>query len=172
MLACAQTNSKSIDQLAERLGVAFGDPCRTTRMEWAKAGEMAQGEKSGRVLVASADLDPDHPLFGRTVAFTGPLVSMERSEAMQRVADVGGRPADSVTKKTDFLVVGGRYFDVFSHKTTKLQKATEMIAKGSHGYHWRGRLPQDASRVNRRDEPSRCNKPSKSFSPITVTPNC
>ena len=41
------------------------------------------------------------------------------------------QPADSVTKKTDFLVVGGRYFDVFSHHTTKLQKATEMIAKGS-----------------------------------------
>lgn len=50
---------------------------------------------------------------------------------MQHVADVGGQPADSVTRKTDFLVVGGRYFDVFSHKTTKLEKATEMVAKGS-----------------------------------------
>jgi DNA polymerase-3 subunit epsilon len=49
---------------------------------------------------------------------------------MQHVADVGGQPADSVTKKTDFLVVGGRYFDVFSQKTTKLQRATEVISKG------------------------------------------
>ena len=50
---------------------------------------------------------------------------------MQYVADVGGQPADSVTKKTDFFVVGGHYFDVFSRKTGKLKRATELVAKGS-----------------------------------------
>ncbi len=131
--ACLQTNSKSLDQLAERLGIVFGDPCDEhcwdgtgrKRVRWHRE------RKADEFVCDSNDLDPAHPFFGRIVAFTGPLVSMQRSEAMQQVADVGGRPADSVTKKTDFLVVGGRYFDVFSHKTTKLQKATEIISRGS-----------------------------------------
>lgn len=131
--ACAQTKTRSIDELAERLGITFGEPCHQhyydgmgqVRARWHKE------RKATEFLPSSGDFDPTHPLFGRVVAFTGPLVSMERSEAMQHVADVGGLPADSVTKKTEFLVVGGRYFDIFSHKTGKLRKATEMIAKGS-----------------------------------------
>ena len=118
--ACKQTESRSIDQLAERLGITFG-----RRVAWHKKRKATEFSPS------TGDLDPTHPLFGRVVAFTGPLTSMERSEAMQHVTDVGGQPAASVTKKTDFLVVGGRYFDVFSHKTKKLEKATQMIAKGS-----------------------------------------
>jgi DNA polymerase III subunit epsilon len=130
--ACVQTKSRSIDELAERLGITFGDPCNqyfgngiaSSRTKWRKE------RKATEFLPSTRDFDPNHPFWGRIVAFTGPLVSMARSEAMQCVADAGGQPADSVTKKTDFLVVGGRYFDVFSHKTTKLEKATEMIAKG------------------------------------------
>lgn len=63
--------------------------------------------------------------------FTGPLVSMDRNEAMQRLADVAGTPGNSVTKKTHYLVVGGCYFDVFSHKTAKVQRALSLIAEGS-----------------------------------------
>jgi DNA polymerase-3 subunit epsilon len=117
--ACKQTNSTSIEQLAERLRITFGRGA-----VWHKARKATEFSPS------TGDLDPTHPLFGRVVAFTGPLTSMERSDAMQYVADVGGQPAHSVTKKTDVLVVGGRYFDVYSHKTTKLQKAAEMVAKG------------------------------------------
>jgi DNA polymerase-3 subunit epsilon len=131
--ACAATQSKSIDELASCLGIALGDT--RNRCHCAETGRVRgnwhKERKAAEFLPQSLDFDPAHPLFCRTVAFTGPLVSMARSEAMQCVADVGGQPADSVTKKTDFLVVGGRYFDVFSHNTTKMQKATEMIAKGS-----------------------------------------
>jgi DNA polymerase III subunit epsilon len=131
--ACARTGCKSIDELADCLGIAFGDSrhkCRSDRNGQTR-GHWHHERKATEFVPQSVDFDPAHPLFGRFVAFTGPLVSMPRSEAMQCVADVGGQPADSVTKKTDFLVVGGRYFDVFSHKTTKLKKATEMIANGS-----------------------------------------
>lgn len=128
--ACVETQSKSIVELTERLGINFGNPDNTNgtnriRVRWHNE------RKATDFLPSSVDLDPTHPFFGRIIAFTGPLVSMKRSEAMQYVADVGGQPADSVTKKTDFLVVGGCYFDIFSHKTGKLQKATEMVAKES-----------------------------------------
>jgi DNA polymerase-3 subunit epsilon len=117
--ACEQTKSTSVEQLAERLRISFGRGAA-----WHKARKATEFSPS------TGDLDPTHPLFGRVVVFTGPLTSMERSAAMQYVADVGGQPARSVTKKTDVLVVGGRYFDVYSHKTTKLQKVVEMAAKG------------------------------------------
>lgn len=58
-------------------------------------------------LVASTyEFDPDHPLFGQEVVFTGALHSLTRREAFQRVLDVGGQPGDGVTKRTNLLVVG------------------------------------------------------------------
>jgi DNA ligase (NAD+) len=46
------------------------------------------------------------PLAGKTVVFTGALDSMTRSEAEALVRELGGRTADSVTRKTDLVVVG------------------------------------------------------------------
>jgi DNA polymerase III subunit epsilon len=131
--ACEKTQCDSIDELAERFGIAFGDPCECCGCKGARErGVRWHTEKMAAEFLPSAtDFDPTHPFFRRVIAFTGPLVSMARAEAMQYVADVSGTPADSVTKKTDFLVVGGRYFDIFSHKTGKLTKATQMIANGS-----------------------------------------
>jgi DNA ligase (NAD+) len=43
---------------------------------------------------------------GKSVVFTGTLTSMTRQEAAQLVAASGARVADSVSKKTDYLVVG------------------------------------------------------------------
>lgn len=49
--------------------------------------------------------DPAHPLFGHTVVFTGNL-AMARQDAKERAAEVGARPASSVTRATTVLVVG------------------------------------------------------------------
>ena len=43
-------------------------------------------------------------LTGKTVAFTGPLMTMSRSEAMSQVRAKGGNPGTSITSKTDYLV--------------------------------------------------------------------
>lgn len=45
-------------------------------------------------------------LAGKTVAFTGELESMSRSEAESKVRELGGRPTGSVSAKTDFVVIG------------------------------------------------------------------
>jgi DNA ligase (NAD+) len=45
------------------------------------------------------------PFAGKTVVFTGAL-SMPRSEAEAMVKAQGGRPASSVSKKTDYVVAG------------------------------------------------------------------
>ena len=49
---------------------------------------------------------PEGPLSGKTILITGGLASMSRSEAEQAARDAGGRVASSVSKKTEFVVVG------------------------------------------------------------------
>ncbi|MDE0268083.1 MAG: hypothetical protein OXI96_03480 [Acidimicrobiaceae bacterium] len=63
--------------------------------------------------------DPEGALFGRKVVFTGKLTSMPRREAFQLAVDVGAKPVESVSGKTDYLVVG--YAN--GHQTSKYKKA-------------------------------------------------
>ncbi|KPK47894.1 MAG: hypothetical protein AMJ77_01675 [Dehalococcoidia bacterium SM23_28_2] len=56
------------------------------------------------------------PLAGLTFVLTGTLASMPRSKAEELIRQLGGAAGDSVTKKTDYLVVG-------ESPGTKLQKA-------------------------------------------------
>lgn len=46
------------------------------------------------------------PFVGKTVVFTGELKSFSRAEAEAKVRQLGGNPVSSVSKKTDFVVVG------------------------------------------------------------------
>ena len=46
------------------------------------------------------------PLAGQTFVVTGTLASFSRSEAQSRIKDLGGKLTSSVTKNTDYLVVG------------------------------------------------------------------
>ncbi|HEX9411102.1 MAG TPA: NAD-dependent DNA ligase LigA [Actinomycetota bacterium] len=49
---------------------------------------------------------PEGPLSGKTIVITGGLASMSRSEAEQAAREAGAGVASSVSKKTDFVVVG------------------------------------------------------------------
>lgn len=71
--------------------------------------------------------------YGRTVVFTGTLSSMVRSNAQQIIADIGGILANSVTKDTDFLIVGQQDYRVVGDDgmSNKQEKAVKIIEKGS-----------------------------------------
>jgi DNA ligase (NAD+) len=59
------------------------------------------------------------PLSGKSVVVTGTIEGFTREEAEQAVRDAGGKPAGSVSKKTDYLVAG-------PGAGSKLTKAQEL----------------------------------------------
>lgn len=80
-----------------------------------------------------ADLQKeDSPLFGAICVFTGKLDTMQRREAMQKVADVGGICGDNVTKDTNYLILGNNDYckSIKDGKSNKLKKAEKLILAG------------------------------------------
>ena len=92
------------------------------------------GELRAKAMSASTDeFDPDHPLYGRVVVFTGALDSMTRREAFQLVLNLGGQPGDGVTAQTNFLVVGQQDIQRLAAGQTlsnKQRKAADLRLKG------------------------------------------
>ena len=89
--------------------------------EFAPADEGASG--GGEV---TADLQE------RTFLFTGKLATMTRNEANKMVSDAGGKPAKSVTKTLDYLVVGDEGSPFYGgSKGSKQRKAESLNDKGS-----------------------------------------
>ena len=80
----------------------------------------------------SCEGNEDSPIWGKTVVFTGTLERMPRKEALAYVAKLGGIPADSLTKETNYLVIGNGEFvaSVKNGKTNKMKKAEAMALKG------------------------------------------
>lgn len=78
-------------------------------------------------------VDPQNPLYGKRIVFTGELLSMTRAEACQYVVNHGGVAADKVTKGTSFLVIGDAGFPPNTDEagSGKMKKADEWRSKGS-----------------------------------------
>ena len=82
--------------------------------------------------VGREDADASHPLYGKTLCFTGAMYSMVRHEAAAAVVEVGGNFKNSVSAKLDYLVVGDADYVAFADgwKTGKLRRAVELIDEG------------------------------------------
>jgi len=77
------------------------------------------------------DANPDGPLYGEKLVFTGAL-SMPRREAADAAAAAGCAVESGVTKNTTLLVVGDQDICRLAghEKSSKHRKAEELIAKG------------------------------------------
>jgi len=115
-------------KLRTTVGRLFGGgykPSETKRQYKARQVEEIVGDP--------AKHNPESPIYGRTVVFTGSLMSMPRKDAQQLVADIGAINGKGVTKNTDFLVVGQQDYRVVGDDgmSSKQEKAIRLIEKGS-----------------------------------------
>lgn len=85
------------------------------------------------ISASESNFDESHPLFGKVCVFTGTLERMTRKEAMQIVANLGGVNADSVTKKTNYLILGCNDYckNIKDGKSNKQKKAEDLQLKGN-----------------------------------------
>ena len=88
--------------------------------------------KAKSISTANIDFDETHPLYGKLCVFTGTLDKMTRKEAMQLVVDVGGLVGDSVTKKTNYLILGNNDYcpTIKDGKSAKQKKAETLKLSG------------------------------------------
>lgn len=60
-----------------------------------------------------------NPFFGKTVVATGKLLNYTRDGIQTRLLQLGAKPASSVSKATDYLIVG-------ENAGSKLSKAQQL----------------------------------------------
>ena len=86
------------------------------------------GIKASDVTAATTNFDITHPLYSKLCVFTGALERMLRKDAMQKVVDLGGLNGDSVTAKTNFLILGNNdYCKSIKDGKSNKQKKAEML---------------------------------------------
>lgn len=90
--------------------------------------------KASDIVPASTDFDIDSPLYEKNIVITGSLEKMTRKEAMQLIADCGGINADSVSQKTDYLILGNNDYcaAIKGGKSNKHKKAEQLKLNGQN----------------------------------------
>ena len=122
----------SMDDFPEKLKTTIGKLFENGY----KSSETKRNRKPtdfSKIVGDPAKHNPESIFYGRTVVFTGTLSSMVRSEAQQKIVDIGGILGNSVTQSTDFLVVGQQDYRVVGDDgmSGKQEKAIKLIEKGS-----------------------------------------
>lgn len=125
-----------LEILANSIGLKLG---RISLGNWEGCKSKSHKARSGFGLSANEisinqDADPDNPIYGAGVTFTGALSGMTRALAWEYVAECGGVPLDGVTKKTNLLVFGyqdARMLTPGAELSSKYRKALELRDKGA-----------------------------------------
>lgn len=135
----ARNNSDNIETLAEELRVEPGrmnsDSWSGCHSKYVPGSKRFSDERLAEIMAAigEGELDPNSPIAGQHVVFTGTLGSMPRAEAHARVMKVGGFPENSVTRATNILVFGVQdptHLRPGASNSSKFLKAVDMRSKG------------------------------------------
>lgn len=83
-------------------------------------------------IAPTAEVNENGFFYGRHVVFTRKLERMLRKDAMQLVVDLGGVLDNTVTKKTNYLVLGNNDYNAIIHgeKSSKHKKAEQLKLEG------------------------------------------
>ena len=105
----------NIDGVGETIAQSITD---WFAIDWHRA-IVSKWEKAGVIMVAQAAAQLPQTLAGLTFVVTGGLESFTRDSIAETIVAHGGKAASSVSKKTDYVLVG-------SDPGSKLAKATEL----------------------------------------------
>ncbi len=85
-----------------------------------------------KIVCNGDDVDTTNLFYDKECVFTGTLEKMKRADAMQLVVNIGGKVANSVTKKTNFLILGNNDYcsSIKDGKSSKQKKAEQLKLKG------------------------------------------
>ena len=88
---------------------------------------------SAKDFIPNREPDPGDLLFAKRIVFTGTLECMPRREAFQAAVNAGARPSQSVSKRTNYLVVGATDLRQVGEtgRSSKHRKALALAAEGS-----------------------------------------
>ncbi|HUB44838.1 MAG TPA: NAD-dependent DNA ligase LigA [Acetobacteraceae bacterium] len=132
MLAATEIGSEAREELGSIVGIGpsiateladFFAEQRNVQTLDALAAELTI-EDAARVAAA------DSAIAGKTMVFTGSMETMTRPEAKARAEALGAKVTDSVSKKTDLVVVG-------ADAGSKARKATELGVRTITEQEWR-----------------------------------
>ena len=110
------------EAIATELGDFFAEPRNAALID-----ELARELTIERATAAEA---ADSPFAGKTIVFTGTLESMSRPEARARAEALGAKVTDSVSSRTDFVVVG-------ADAGSKAKRAAELGVRTLTEAEWR-----------------------------------
>lgn len=81
---------------------------------------------------SSDDIDCNNVFYNKNIVFTGELSSLSRKDAMQKVVDMGGVLKSSVSKKTNYVVVGIQDKSIVGEDgmSSKERKAMDLVIDG------------------------------------------
>lgn len=85
-----------------------------------------------------SSFDENHPLYGKTVVFTGSLKNEDgsklyRKDAMQAVVNLGGHVSEAINIHTDYLVIGQLELSKLKEgetRSSKIIKAEKLMSQG------------------------------------------
>lgn len=133
---CEVAEVSTIDELLEkyhyRYGTFEGGTYKPFNRLRDRSNEFTPDQFAKDYQADASGFDEENPFYNKEVVFTGTM-ARPRHELMRMVMDIGGRTKDSLTRSTDFLVVGQQDFRIVGKEgmSGKQKKAMEMIAKGA-----------------------------------------
>lgn len=130
-----------IEEFADSIDLRLGQlsPCNHTTCNYKQNPPEVQSQTKSlplakRIVATTSNFDEENEFYGKIVAFTGALSGMGRSQAYQIIANLGGTPADNVTKKTDYLVLGIQDYRLLNgHKLSRKTRTAIRYAEEGTG---------------------------------------
>lgn len=127
-----ELETDDIQVIANKVGVKIGKVYPNGYTTAGSSGSWITSKRSSANLTSQKQYVTTDYFQGKYVAFTGPLKSMSRTDAMYLIQDNGGYISSTVSRKTNIVVTNAKDISDLSpgQMSTKLRKAVDLIEKG------------------------------------------